>query len=86
MTGLREATSSAPLCPFSAELNWSEISRLFKRQGVDGAGERPVWCRGTFPGSVPENLGGGGGRGRHTCSNPALTGTRSALELLTRYC
>lgn len=39
------------LRPFPAELNWPKISHSFKRQGMDGAGERPDRCM--FPGLHP---------------------------------
>ena len=36
------------------------------------------------PGSILENLGEAGGAwDKHTCSNPALVGSCSALELVT---
>ena len=44
------------LCPFPAKLNWPKISHLFKRQGMDGAGERPDRC--TLPGLHPWEPGG----------------------------
>lgn len=39
------------LCPLAAGLNWPKISHLFKRQGMDGAGEKPDRCM--LPGLHP---------------------------------